>query len=83
MSEFNFKYPTSKEDMDEIRKSLRHQISEDELDDVVGGNDDKPKNKKDKVSFPFTCEFCGANLVIHQFEDIGKHMTKCPNNPYK
>ncbi|MBR3739836.1 MAG: hypothetical protein IKN04_05160 [Clostridia bacterium] len=83
MSEFGFKYPTSKEDMEKLRKQLRQEISEDDLDAIVGGNDDKNKKKKDKTGFPFTCEFCGASMVIYQFEDVGKHMTKCPNNPYK
>ena len=29
------------------------------------------------------CPFCGATVIIRQFQDGPKHMTKCPNNPYK
>ena len=35
-----FKYPTSKEEMDELRKSLRREIDENDLEMVSGGNDD-------------------------------------------
>ncbi len=83
MAEFEFKAPTSKEEYEAMNKLLRSEINDEDLDAIVGGNDDKPKNKKDKVSIPFTCPFCGAQLILHQFEDGPKHMTKCPNNPYK
>jgi hypothetical protein len=79
----DFKAPTSKEEYREMVKSLRSSISDDDLDFVTGGNDDKPKNTKSKEGIPFTCPFCGAQLVLYQFEDGPKHMTKCPNNPYK
>lgn len=78
-----FKAPTSKEEMEAMRKMLRKEISDDDLDAVAGGNDDKPKGKKDKEGLPYTCPFCGATIMIYQFEDGPKHMTKCPNNPYK
>ena len=55
----------------------------DELDNVVGGNDDKNKKKKNKEGIPWDCPFCGAHITLYQFEDGPKHMTKCPNNPYK
>ena len=29
------------------------------------------------------CPFCGAHIILYQFEDGPKHVTKCPNNPYK
>jgi len=80
MSEFNFKFPTSKEEMNELRKMLRQQISEDDLDAVTGGNDDvKGKN----AGTPWVCPGCGATIMIRQFMDGPKHMTKCPGNPYK
>lgn len=74
------KIPTSKEEMDELRKSLRQEISDDQLDSVSGGNDDV-KGKGEPV--PWTCPFCGAVVMIRQFQDGPKHMTKCPGNPYK
>lgn len=83
MADFEFKAPTSKEEYEAMKKTLRSEISMDELDDVVGGNDDKNKKKKVKEGIPFTCPFCGAALILYQFEDGPKHMTKCPNNPYK
>ncbi len=84
MAEFNFKVPTSKEEMEELRKSLREELSDEAVDAVAGGNDDKPKkSKKDKQGTPWTCPFCGAVVMIYQFEDGPKHMTKCPGNPYK
>ena len=36
-----------------------------------------------KEGFAKVCPFCGATIMIYQFEDGPKHMTKCPNNPYK
>jgi len=78
-----FKVPTSKAEYDEMVKNLRAPISDEELDAVVGGNDDKPKGKKNKEGTPVTCPFCGATIMIYQFEDGPKHMTKCPNNPFK
>ncbi len=79
MAEFDFKLPTSKEDMEELRKMLRQEVSEDELDSVVGGNDDL----KGKGTIKWTCGFCGAIVMCKQIQDAAKHMTKCPNNPYK
>lgn len=80
MSNYDFKVPTSKEDMAELRKSLKSEIGDDDLDNVVGGNDDvKGKNE----GTPWVCPFCGATVIIRQFQDGPKHMTKCPNNPYK
>ena len=34
----DIKVPTSKAEMDELRKSLRQEISEDNLDAIAGGN---------------------------------------------
>ena len=79
MAEIDIKIPTSKEEMDALRKSLRSEISEDELDLVVGGNDDL----KGKAKIPWTCHFCGATIMCKSVQDAAKHMTKCPNNPYK
>ena len=83
MADFEFKAPTSQAEWDEMKKCLRSAITDEDLDKVVGGNDDKPKKKKNKEGLPFTCPFCGAQLIIYQFEDGPKHMTKCPGNPYK
>ncbi len=83
MADFEFKAPTSKEEYEEMKKALRKEINEDDLDAIVGGNDDKPKKKKDKEGIPWRCPYCGAVLTLYQFEDGPKHMTKCPNNPYK
>ena len=30
-----------------------------------------------------TCPFCGAVVHCKQIHDAAKHMTKCPNNPFK
>ena len=76
----DIKVPTSKAEMDELRKSLRQEISEDNLDAIAGGNDDI-KGKGDPT--PWTCAFCGATVMCYQMQDAAKHMTKCPNNPYK
>ena len=83
MADFEFKAPTSQAEWDEMKKMLRSEILDDDLDAVVGGNDDKPKKKKSKEGTPWNCPFCGATVMIYQFEDGPKHMTKCPNNPYK
>ena len=77
----DFKVPTSKEEMDALRKSLVEEISDDELDAVAGGNDDA-KGKSNGISW--TCPFCGKNMILKQAQDGPKHVTKdCPNNPYK
>lgn len=71
--------PTNKAEMDELRKSLRQEIMEDDLDLVNGGNDDL----KGKIRVPWDCPFCGAHIMLSSAKDAAKHMTKCPNNPYK
>ena len=73
--------PAGKADIEALRETLRREISEEELSYVVGGNDDlKPK---DKTNIPWVCPFCGATIILRQFEDGPKHLTKCPENPYK
>ncbi len=80
MADFEFKVPTNKEEYEEMKKLLRTEIGDEELDAVVGGNDDvKGKNK----GTPWNCPFCGATIIIRQFQDGPKHVTKCPNNPFK
>lgn len=79
MADFEFKAPTSQAEWDEMKKMLRSEIKDDDLDAIVGGNDDL----KGKTKIPFTCPFCGAQMVIRQVQDAAKHMTKCPNNPFK
>ena len=83
MAELDFKVPTSQAEYDEMKKLLRKEISDDALDAVVGGNDDKPKNKKKKEGIPWVCPGCGATIICYQFEDGAKHATKCPGNPFK
>jgi len=82
MAEFDFKFPTSQAEWNEMKKSLRSEISDADLDNVVGGNDD-PKMKNKNEGTPWVCPGCGATIIIRQFQDGPKHMTKCPGNPYK
>ena len=77
------KAPASKEEYEAMLKSLRSEISDGDLDAIVGGNDDKEKHKKVKQGINYTCPYCGAQLVLYKFEDGPKHFTKCPGNPYK
>lgn len=79
MADFELKFPTSQAEMDEIKKLLRTEIGDDELDAVVGGNDDL----KGKGTFNWTCGGCGATITCRSVQDAAKHMTKCPGNPYK
>lgn len=72
--------PTSKEEMDEIRNMIRSEVAEDDLDQVAGGNDDVQGKS---APTPWICPFCGATIMVRQFHDGPKHMTKCPSNPYK
>ena len=74
------KFPESQKEMDELRKSLRQAIPDDELDKVAGGNDDI---KGKGVPTPWICPACGATVMVRQYQDCAKHMVKCPNNPYK
>lgn len=81
MAEFDFKVPTSQAEYDEMKKMLRSEISDEDLDAVVGGNDSP--NLKGKGDIRWDCPFCGAVIMCKQKQDAAKHMTKCPNNPYK
>jgi len=76
-----FKAPASQQEWDEMKKLLRREISDSDLESVVGGNDDKPRELDTPV--PWICPFCGATVMVSNFYDGPKHMTKCPNNPYK
>lgn len=81
--DYDFKFPTSQAEMDELKKmAARAEISDADLDTVVGGNDDV-KGKGKKQGTPWVCPGCGATIMIYQFQDGPKHMTKCPGNPYK
>ena len=71
--------PKTKEEMEALRKTLVQEISDDDLDAVAGGNDDL----KEKINMEWTCPFCGAVVKCKMVQDAAKHMTKCPNNPYK
>ena len=76
----DIKFPTSQAEMDELKKSLRQAVSDEEIENVVGGNDDiKGKGKPT----PWICPACGATVMARQYQDCAKHMVKCPNNPYK
>lgn len=79
MADFDIKFPNSKEEWEAIKKTLRSEISDDQLDNVVGGNDDL----KGKATFDWTCGGCGATIKCKSVQDAAKHMTKCPKNPYK
>lgn len=79
MADFDLKVPSSQEEMDQIYAMLRSEISDDDLENVVGGNDDL----KGKGTFTWTCGGCGATIVCKSTKDAAKHMTKCPKNPYK
>jgi hypothetical protein len=83
MAELNYKFPTSQEDMNELRKMMRQEVSEEELDAVTGGNDDPKMKGKFDPPVPWVCPGCGATIMVRQFMDGPKHMTKCPGNPYK
>lgn len=75
-----FKFPANQAEMDQIRKSLVQEISDDDLDAVSGGNDDL----KGKTTLNWTCPGCGAVVVCKSVQDAAKHVTKdCPGNPYK
>ena len=71
--------PKTKEEMEALRKTLVQEISDDDLDAVAGGNDDL----KEKIDMEWTCPFCGTVVKCKLVQDAAKHMTKCPNNPYK
>lgn len=79
MADFDIKCPTSQAEYDEIKKMLRTAISDDDAEAIVGGNDDL----KGKAKIPWTCHFCGATIMCKAVQDAAKHMTKCPNNPFK
>ncbi len=80
MADLDYKFPSSQEEMDALRSMLRQEISEDELETVNGGNDDMKGKFNPPV--PWVCPGCGATIMIRQFMDGPKHMTKCPGNPY-
>ncbi len=79
MADFDIKFPQSQAEYDEIKKMLRVAISDDDAEAIVGGNDDL----KGKSTFDWTCGGCGATIKCKSVQDAAKHMTKCPNNPYK
>ncbi len=83
MADYTFKAPTSQEEYNEMKKMLRAEISDDEVALVAGGNDDPNMKGKFDPPVPWTCPGCGATIMIRQFMDGPKHMTKCPGNPYK
>ena len=78
--DFEFKVPTSQEEMDALRKTLVEEIDDDALDNVAGGNDDL-KAKLGKATW--ACPLCGTLVECKSSQDPAKHMTKCPANPYK
>jgi hypothetical protein len=83
MSDYVFKAPTSQEEYDAMKKLLRTPISDDEASMVSGGNDSPEMKGKLNPPISWTCHFCGATMLLRSIQDGPKHMTKCPNNPYK
>ena len=83
MQELGFKVHTSKEQYEEMKKMLRTEIGDEELDGVVGGNDSPKMKGKFDPPINWTCHYCGATMLLRNVQDGPKHMTKCPNNPYK
>ena len=79
----DIKFPTSKEEMNEIYKMLRQEISDDDVAAVSGGNDDPGLQGKNEKGEPWVCPGCGATVMVVQLQDKAKHMTKCPANPFK
>jgi len=76
-----FKYPTSKEEMEELRKSLRREIAEDDLELVSGGNDDV---KGKSQPYDWVCPGCGMIVRVKQEHDKAKHCVhECTANPWK
>lgn len=80
MSEFDIKIPTTQAEMDELRKSLREEISDDDLDAVVGGNDTQKGKGKGRE---WICPGCGATVWCKSGKDASKHATVCPGNPFR
>ena len=76
----DFKAPMTQEEWDALKAMLRSEISDADLESVVGGNDDKNKGK---VRVQWICPACGATIMLSSIQDAAKHMTKCPNNPFK
>lgn len=74
------KTPMSREEYEELLDSF-NEISEDDLDAVVGGNDDLKTKFAEPVDA--TCPFCGATVRCKMAQDMAKHIAQaCPNNPY-
>lgn len=74
-----FKVPQSKEEMEALRKQLTRELSDADLDNVSGGNDDV-KGQSDEE---WICPYCGATVICKQSQDKAKHMVQeCTNNPY-
>lgn len=67
--------------MDELKSFLRQEIVEDDLDAIVGGNDDvKGKDK----GYDWTCPGCGAVVHVVQEHDKAKHCAHdCPAPPWR
>lgn len=74
----DIKIPSTKEELEEMRKNLRQQISEDDLDGIVGGND----TEKEKSNLLWTCAWCGTTIQLKFEMDACKHMSKCPKAPW-
>lgn len=75
----SIKVPKTKEEFEEMRRSLRQEISEDELDVVTGGND---HTKGDAGDPYWTCAWCGTTIKMNKEHDAAKHMAKCPKAPW-
>ena len=74
------KTPLSKDEYEKLLESF-NEISADDLDAVVGGNDDLKTKFDEPVDAE--CPFCGAIVRCKMTQDMAKHITQeCPNNPY-
>lgn len=78
--DFEMKMPTSKEEMDALRKKLRVEISDDQMEPVTGGR----KSYAGKESLAWVCSYCGKTIMVRTSQDAAKHLAEeCPSNPYQ
>ena len=77
-----FKVPTSKAEMDELRKSLKQEIGDDMLDSITGGHN--TEQGKEHQGQYWTCPFCSIKIQIKSDHDPAKHLAHdCTMNPFK
>lgn len=74
----DFSPSISREEYEEMLKSIRGEVAEEKLDAVVGGD-----SNQEGEGLQWKCPFCGQQFTIYKFEDGAKHAFNCPANPYK